>query len=98
MSIVTRHRVKGEIFKVDNATNTQTTKSNNEDTVFINDELSAHNRKLLWLAKAKAKEQGWKFAWYKNGQVLAKKKNETSNTIFILNTWCCTFNLNNCSC
>lgn len=52
--------------------------------VYINDELTANNRRLLWMAKTKAKECGWKFVWTRNGHIYAKKS-ETSLAIIISN-------------
>lgn len=82
------HKVKGEIFN-----NTSKTNSNNSNNnlvnntanyIYINDQLSAHNRQLLWIAKTKAKENGWKFVWFRNGHLLAKK-NENSTAVLISN-------------
>lgn len=42
------------------------------------------NRRLLWLAKTKAKEANWKFAWVRNGHIFAKK-NENSPLFTIKN-------------
>lgn len=57
----------------------------NSDFIYINGQLTAHNRHLMWLAKNNARETGWKFVWYRNGHIVAKKKNENSSTIVILN-------------
>lgn len=53
--------------------------------IFLNDELTPYNRKLLWMAKTKAKESGWKFIWVKNGNIYARK-NENSPLTNINNT------------
>lgn len=52
--------------------------------IYINDQLTAYNRRLLWSAKTKAKECGWKFVWIRNGTICARK-NETSPLIMITN-------------
>ncbi|XP_061391163.1 uncharacterized protein LOC133326548, partial [Musca vetustissima] len=33
------------------------------NVVYVNEELTAYNKRLLWMAKTKAKEMGWKFVW-----------------------------------
>lgn len=60
-------------------------KNNNENKyIYINDELTANNMRLLWMAKIKAKECGWKFVWIRNGHIFAKKS-ETTSVIHISN-------------
>ncbi|XP_075167642.1 uncharacterized protein LOC142239750 [Haematobia irritans] len=56
----------------------------NENYIYINDQLTATNRRLLWLAKTKAKESGWKYIWVKNGMIFARKSEHT-NAILINN-------------
>lgn len=59
--------------------------TNNNPTnkyIFVNDELTGDNRRVLWMAKVKAKENGWKFVWVKNGRIYARK-NESSSQIII---------------
>lgn len=58
--------------------------SNNNNHIYINDQLTYQNRRLLWLAKTKAKEANWKFVWMRNGGVCARK-NEKSSFININN-------------
>lgn len=41
--------------------------------IYVNDQLTAEKRHLLWLAKRKAKEAGWKFVWVRQGEILARK-------------------------
>lgn len=53
--------------------------------IYINDELTANNRRLLWLAKTKAKEHNWKFVWVRNGYIYARK-NENTSPIIITNS------------
>lgn len=45
--------------------------------VYVNDYLTKHNRHLLWVAKNKAKEIGWKFVWFSNGCIYAKKTDQS---------------------
>ncbi|XP_058980216.1 uncharacterized protein LOC131803151 [Musca domestica] len=56
-----------------------------ENTIFLNDELTPHNRRLLWMTKTRAKECKWKFVWVRNGCIYARK-NENSRFILINNT------------
>lgn len=42
-------------------------------TVYINSQLTATNRFLIWQAKNQAKAAGWKFVWVKDGKILARK-------------------------
>ncbi|XP_075151887.1 uncharacterized protein LOC142225921 [Haematobia irritans] len=53
--------------------------------IYVNDELTAYNRRLLWMAKTRAKECGWKFVWIKNGSIFARKS-ETMPSIIINNS------------
>lgn len=77
MSKIRRHRISGDVI------NTQ--QVNEESSkIFINDQLTAHNRRLLWQSKIKAKENNWKFVWFRNGHLFAKQ-NENSSAILILN-------------
>ncbi|XP_046807412.1 uncharacterized protein LOC124420005 [Lucilia cuprina] len=78
MSKITKHRVNAEIINKndqDNAAN---------KFIYINDELTFHNRQLLWQAKTKAKEANWKFVWVRNGNIFARK-NENSPLLTIKN-------------
>ena len=56
--------------------------TNNDKKIFINDELTAYNRNLLWQTKNKAKDANWKYVWIKDGRILAKK-NETARPFYI---------------
>ena len=56
--------------------------ANVDKRIFINDELTALNRNLLWNAKIKAKEHNWKYVWIKDGRILAKK-NDADRPIYI---------------
>lgn len=52
--------------------------------IFVNDELTAFNRFLLWKTKNKAKELSWRFVWVKDGKIMAKK-DESARIIYIRN-------------
>ncbi|XP_005174816.1 uncharacterized protein LOC101895692 [Musca domestica] len=54
---------------------------NESNTIYLNDELTPHNRRLLWLTKTKARECGWKFVWVRNGVIYARR---IENSPFIL--------------
>lgn len=60
------------------------TNNKNDDNkhIFVNDELTHHNRKLFWTTKNTAKEKGWKFIWIRNGKILARK-NENEKVLSI---------------
>lgn len=45
-----------------------------EDSIYINENLTAHCKTLLWLAKKQAKEKSYKFAWVRNGKVFVRKQ------------------------
>lgn len=77
MSKIIKHRIESSVINVSST-------ANNHTYVFVNDQLSAYYRKLLWLAKTKAKETNWKFVWVKNGTIFARKK-EGSRAIIISN-------------
>ena len=76
MGKIKRHRIESSVVTGDN---------NDKNHMFINEQLTAHKRHLLWLAKTKAKESNWSFVWVKNGNIFAKR-NEISNPIIINNT------------
>lgn len=76
MGKIKRHRVESSIITGD---------TNNKSFVYINEQLTANKRHLLWLVKTRAKESNWKFVWVKNGNIFAKR-NEISNPIIINNT------------
>lgn len=75
MSKINRHRVDSSIIN-DN--------SSNNKFIYINEHLTPHKRRLLWLAKTKAKETNWKYVWVRNGIIYAKR-NETSNPLLLTN-------------
>ena len=56
--------------------------TNVDKKIFMNDELTAYNRNLLWQAKNKAKDVNWEYVWIKDGRILAKK-NESARPIYI---------------
>lgn len=76
MAKIVRHRVKGDVIHKNLNEN-----NNSSNNIYINDQLTAHNRRILWLAKVKAKETGWKFVWVKNGNIMIKKTENTAALI-----------------
>lgn len=58
--------------------------NSNANFIYINDDLTAINRRLLWIAKTRAKECLWKFIWVRNGNIFARKA-ENSPAIVIKN-------------
>lgn len=76
MSKIERHRIDAK----------NSTESNNSSVkfIYINDQLTYNNRQLLWIAKTKARESKWKFIWVKNGNIYARK-NENSPALIIKN-------------
>lgn len=48
--------------------------------IFINENLTPYHRRMLWLAKEKAKTASWKYVWTKNGKILARK-NDNDNVV-----------------
>lgn len=79
MKKIERHRVESS------GINTESD-SGKHKYIYVNDQLTAQRRRLLWLAKKRAKDAGWKFVWVHNGDIFAKK-NESANIITI-NTEC----------
>lgn len=86
MEKIERHRVEAKLInrEENTETNNSTQNNNNNNYIYINDQLTLNNRKLLWSAKTKAKESGWKFVWVRNGNIYVKK-NENSTLIVINN-------------
>ena len=74
MSKIQRHRLDAKIIKKDD-----------DGFIYVNDELTPYNRRLLWQAKTKAKESKWNFVWCRNGNIFARR-NENSSAILIKNT------------
>lgn len=52
------------------------------NNIYINEQMTQVHRNLFYKAKNIAREVGFKFIWFKNSKIFAKK-NETSN-IFII--------------
>lgn len=44
------------------------------DAIYINENLTAYTKRLLWMAKNVAKEKSYKFVWARNGKVFMKKQ------------------------
>lgn len=78
MSKIKNHRI--DINTLHDSTNIPT-----NNYIYINDELTPHNRRLLWMAKIKAKENKWKFVWIRDSHIYARR-NENSSTIIINNS------------
>lgn len=76
MSKIQRHRIDASIVNKDSVDN---------KFIYINDQLTAYNRRLLWSAKTKAKECSWKFVWVRGGTICARKT-ENSPLIIINST------------
>lgn len=78
MEKIRSHRIDANVLndEEDNNENNNFVNSN-KNYVYVNDELTAHNRRLLWLAKTKAKECKWKFVWVRNGNIFARKIENT---------------------
>lgn len=50
----------------------------NNKYIYVNDQLTAHKNRLLWLAKKKARDVNWRFVWVKDGEIYAKKQENES--------------------
>lgn len=71
MNNLNRHRIDAKKINEDN--NTNGNENNNKKYIYINDQLTQNNRRLLWLTKNKAKEANWKYVWVRNGEIHARK-------------------------
>ncbi|KAF0704336.1 Uncharacterized protein FWK35_00031170 [Aphis craccivora] len=56
----------------------------NNSRIFINESLTAYNRKLFWETRKKAKELGYRYIWTSNGRIFCKK-DELSKKIQVRN-------------
>lgn len=45
--------------------------------VYVNEHLTKQNKQLLGAAIAKKKQVGWKYAWARNGKILARREDKT---------------------
>jgi hypothetical protein len=60
-------------------------RSDGQDRVFINENLTSFNRELLWRAKVRQKEVGFKYVWWSRaGRVLAKRDDNCKEVISIV--------------
>lgn len=75
MSKVERHRVDASII------NSGENNISSPKYIYLNDQITYNNRQLLWIAKTKANEARWKFVWVKNGNIFARKKENSSPII-----------------
>lgn len=71
MSKLERHRMEATGINKDDS-------SEKHKYIYINDQLTMQKRRLLWLAKTKAKEASWKFVWVRNGEIYARKMEKTN--------------------
>lgn len=51
--------------------------------LFINENLTQHRKKLLWITKKRAKENHFKHVWTNNGKILARKTDDSA--VLIIN-------------
>lgn len=49
--------------------------------IYVNDELTPNNRRLLWMSKTKAKECNWKYVWVRDGHIFARKSEGSSHIV-----------------
>ena len=61
--------------------NMPSTSSRGRSKVYINDELTPTNRKILWCAKQKAKECSWRYVWVKEGKIFMRKDEKNRPTL-----------------
>lgn len=81
MSKITRHRVDADIIN-----NNRNENNNNNNHIYINDQLTFNNKRLLWTTKTKAREANWKYVWVRDGKIFARKI-ENSPAININNVY-----------
>ena len=74
--------IKGK--KINSSILKEYTKNDSPFQIYVGDQLTATNKRLLWQAKTRAKEFKWRFVWIRNGFVMAKK-DEESQAFQILN-------------
>lgn len=80
MSKIKNHRVDANV--INNKSNNYTNNDNNKSFIYVNDHLTPHNRRILWLSKKKALDTNWKFVWVRNGSIFAKE--HESSTAFVI--------------
>jgi glutaredoxin 2 len=64
-------RKEGRRLTVDDAL-----ENGSEAKVYINEQLTRVNRRLLWLSRQRGKERNYKYIWCKNGRIYARKDDE----------------------
>jgi hypothetical protein len=47
-----------------------------DSAVYINEQLTPYNKRLLWQAKQRGKEKHYKFIWTRNGKIFARSREE----------------------
>lgn len=50
--------------------------------IYINENMTTYNKNLMQLTKVKAREQNYKYIWFRNGKILVKK-NDNERTIIV---------------
>jgi hypothetical protein len=54
--------------------------------IYVNDNLAPFYRELLWKSKIKAREQDFKFVWFKNNKILVKR-DENTHQVLVINSF-----------
>lgn len=52
--------------------------SKNCKKVYVNEQLTATNKRILWEAKDIARSKKWKYVWVKNGRIFVKKADDSA--------------------
>jgi len=64
-------------------TNDQILQNSNGKRIFVNENMTPHFRQLFWKAKNFAKENKYKYVWFKNGKVLMRKE-ESDKAVMVI--------------
>lgn len=64
-----------------NVNNINSTRVEFDATIYVNNQLTKHNKHLLWLTKEKAKQENWKYVWESAGKILARRSENTQSII-----------------
>lgn len=78
MQNVRERKLSTQHLNLDKEASNVTNNSARKKIIYVNDQLTAVNKKLLWLTKNQAKSKNWKFVWVKDGKILAKKTENSS--------------------
>lgn len=49
-------------------------KNGDKDKVYINESMTSYYKQLLWAAKNKAKEAGYRYVWFRRGKLLVRRQ------------------------